>query len=176
MIKQKVGKCVDCPDGSIDRPLIAKRCTNGPHYHYQNHNSKRYAAKSSTNNKKKEDRVKLLNDGLSPAVWFQQQIALLPQYCENCEQPLIAWAKWNLGAFIAHIIPKRDFESVIVHPLNRLFLCIDCHTNYDRATSAEIKEMKCWPVALARFNHFKKQINPEEISALQDCFFENLSQ
>lgn len=170
MIKAKEGKCIDCGFDAADKPLMAKRCFTAPFFHYQKHQQAKYIAKSSERKKAKNDRIKSANNGMTLGKWFNEQISIMPSYCENCNEFLSRWsAPWSLRGYVAHIVPKRQFESVAVHPLNRMFLCIDCHTKFDNSLSREIIKMKCWPIAVERFNQFKHDISFEEIKHLQPC-------
>lgn len=44
-IKDKIGKCIDCPDGTPEQPIIAGRCKR---FHYQRHRSRLNAAKEAS--------------------------------------------------------------------------------------------------------------------------------
>jgi len=101
----------------------------------------------------------------------------MPRHCENCGEYLNPYAPWSSRAYIAHIVPKRHFESVMVHPLNRWFGCIDCHTNYDNSLSIEVEKMNVYGVVVDRFRQFMHEIDPSELrhlpSFLQDTAAEN---
>jgi len=172
MIKPKEGKCIDCLPDAGNKLLMAKRCFVGPSFHYQKHQQAKYALNQSNRNKKKAQTLRTANNGQTLGGWFNEQINQMPRRCENCDEFLNPNAPWSARAYIAHIVPKRNFISVMVHPLNRLFLCIDCHTKFDNSLSREIVQMKCWPLVVQRFNCFKSEISPEEISKLQPCFEE----
>lgn len=173
MIKPKEGKCIDCSPNDSDKPLMAKRCIVKPHFHYKKHKQAEYALNQSNKNKAKSQTLRTVSNGQTLGSWFNEQINQMPRHCENCNEYLSPYAPWSSRAYIAHILPKRNFESVMVHPLNRLFLCIDCHTKFDNSLSREIVQMKCWPLAVERFNCFKSLIvSREEINKLQPCFEE----
>lgn len=170
MIKHKVGACIDCVDGSAPKPLMAKRCINAPYYHYLKNREKIAKEKKKERDRLRTQQTAQNNNGKTLGSWFKDQISIMPLICENCDSFLNHGAIWGPQSYVAHIIPKKLFESVMVHPMNRLFLCIDCHTNYDRSTSDEIVKMKYWPLAIERFNSFKNLIDPSEVSKLQECF------
>lgn len=172
MIQRKEGICVDCGSAKGNKPLIAKRCINQPNFHYQKHQKEEYIKKQSQKKKSKSKSLSDANNGQTLGNWFNEQINQMPRQCENCEEYLNPYAPWSARAYIAHIVPKRNFLSVMVHPINRLFLCIDCHTKFDNSLSKEIVKMKCWPIAVERFNSFKHLIYSEEVSKLQPCFEE----
>ncbi|MFN0254493.1 hypothetical protein [Pedobacter ureilyticus] len=97
---------------------------------------------------------------------------MMPRECENCGDYLSPYNVIGQRAYIAHIVPKRHIESVMVHPLNRMFLCVDCHTNYDNWLNKDIVKMSCWPIAVSRFDKFKHLIERDEYKHLRECFKE----
>jgi len=159
MIKPREGQCLDCSVGTTKK-LMAKRCFEGPFFHYQKHKQKQYAAKKKSNKPNSADKITL-------GKWFNTQISMLPASCENCEEPLNKFAPWSARAYIAHIVPKKHFKSVETHPLNRLFLCIDCHTNYDNWLSRDIVKMPVSNLAISRFKTFMENIHSSEIVHLK---------
>lgn len=146
-IKQKVGQCIDCEPGP-DKPLIAKRCN----FHYWKYrNSLKPPAEDKFQDKKLMD------------IWFAEQVNQLPKCCENCGEPLIQFAPWAAKAYIAHIVPKRLFISVKRHPLNRMFLCLICHTNYDNwGDGDKISSMPVFGLLVERFMTFRSSIADDE--------------
>jgi hypothetical protein len=167
-IPHKKGNCMDCPPTAELRFLIAKRCITDD-FHYQKHQAAKYQKKQQDKLKARNAAVAGQNNGLTLGKWFNIQIAMMPGECECCDAPLDPYAPWSARAYIAHIVPKRHFESVMVHSLNRLFLCIDCHTKFDNSLSAEVVEMRCWPIAVDRFNQFKAAIALDELEYLRPC-------
>ncbi|HMI01617.1 MAG TPA: hypothetical protein VK541_04000 [Pedobacter sp.] len=169
-IKNKIGQCIDC-NGGVNKPIVAKRCISAPEYHYQKYNSKRHQDASVKNKKAKAARAESYSkEGYTIGKWFNDQIAVMPYGCENCGDKLIRNAVWGSKAYVAHIVPKRFFESVMLHPLNRVFLCIDCHTKFDNSLSREVEAMPVYPLAVERFNLFKHMIVQIEIKHLSPCF------
>ena len=162
-IKSKVGKCLDCGPDSPDVPVMAGRCYLNKPFHYQKHKEKIYKERQA---RKKKVKSKGFGELTLPK-WFNEQINQMPSACENCGEYLSRFAPWGARAYIAHIVPKRFFESVMVHPDNRLFLCIDCHSKFDNSLSTEIKQMKVYPLAVDRFKSFMMLIYPSEIKYLQ---------
>lgn len=157
-IKPRIGTCIDCGPGTEDKYLMAKRCFSGPHFHYQKHQQ----AKS----KKKPNQVKQAEKKKTLGRWFNEQIGSMPRQCENCGEYLNPYAPWSSRAYIAHIVPKRHFVSVMVHPLNRWFGCIDCHTKYDNSLSKEVVEMPVYSIVVERFRQFVEEIDPSELRHL----------
>lgn len=130
----KTGKCLDCDYNGV---LIAKRCKScyWKHRHEVNE-KKRYTTR-------KED--KKGNDSPSLAPWFKKQIASAPKCCEECGENLGSSIRFIPSAIIAHIWPKREvygYPSVATHDQNRMFFCIDCHTNFDRLGKDHIENMR----------------------------------
>jgi hypothetical protein len=169
----KESKCKSClemevPDDSIKK-TISGNCFEKPHFHYQKTQSAKYIAKSAEN-KKRKSAAASKGSGLTLGKWFNEQINQVPRNCENCNEYLNPYAPWTARAYIAHIVPKRYFTSVMLHPMNRVFLCIDCHTKFDNSLSREIIQMKVWPVAVSRFFLFLTDIDKEEIKHLAPCF------
>ena len=160
-IKPKMGKCLDCPPGSVIKPVIAKRCQT----HYWQHRNKVNTAKATAEQAEAEQ---ARSDAL--ATWFAEQINIMPKECENCGAYLNRYAPWGAKTYIAHIIPKRHFESVMIHPMNRLFLCGSCHTNYDNWGYDKVKAMQAFPLAVERFKTFSDSIASSEYEYLPEHF------
>lgn len=170
-IKPKTDKCVDCGPDEPKRFVMAGRCCVEPYFHYQKHKSAKYAENSQKRKRDKSLRT-LEKSGMTIGQWYNMQISLMTRECENCGEYLNPYNVIGKHAYIAHIVPKRHIESVAVHPLNRMFLCVDCHSNYDNWLNKDIVNMQCWPVAIKRFNLFKENIEPHEYKHLRDCFKE----
>ncbi len=168
-IKPKTGECVDCGPDEPKRFIMAERCCVEPYFHYQKHKSAKYAENSKKRKKAKSLRT-LEKGGMTVGQWYNMQIAQMTRECENCGAYLSPYNPTGQRSYIAHIVPKRNIESVAVHPLNRMFLCVDCHANYDNWLNKDIIKMKCWPLAVHRFDLFKHLIEPNEYKHLRDCF------
>lgn len=100
--------------------------------------------------------------------FFKEQIAKV-SICENC-----GFVINNPGAKnVAHIIPKETFKSVQFNDDNILRLCSSldrvhekgCHDIYDSSWT-NAKSMKCWRLAVERFNKFKHLIKEKSITIL----------
>lgn len=155
-IKQKVGICLDCKDGK-EKPLIAKRCRT----HYWQHRAKVKNPKSAW----KEEKRKELN------VFFASQLLEVPKCCENCNEDLSYQKKAMPKSIIAHILPKREnggFPKVATHPKNKMFLCLQCHHNYDDLGSDFAKQMKILPTIKQRFNEFKHLLTTSELQRIPE--------
>ena len=115
------GKCYMCPNDSRNVPLYG----SGVCYHHL-HNP---VVKREKTEKKELplSEEKLLN------LFYTQQWKLLPGNCENCGGTIFPPKTLGQAKFhICHIIPKKNFKSVMVHPHNTWFGCNDCHTKIDR--------------------------------------------
>lgn len=130
MIKTKTGQCADCPPGGADKPLTAGRCQ----FHYWKH---REAV-----NKDKKSNVDKREEAKQNTVFFASQVPQIPKKCEECGKPLVFSQSWMIKAAIAHILPKAIFETVRIHPQNRWFGCLDCHTDYDNRGAEHVVKMK----------------------------------
>lgn len=169
-IKLKVGQCIDCDDNEPKREIMAKRCVGPPYYHHGRYKAAVYAENSRKRKVNKSAAIALDNDGMTLAQWYADKINMLPKHCENCGEYLNPYHPWGAHVYIAHIVPKRSFVSVCVDPYNLVYLCGDCHTNYDTKDSEYIITMNCWPVLIERFILFSHKIKQEELSGLQDCY------
>lgn len=157
----KTGKCLDCPQGAQDSPLIAKRCPR----HYWEHRAKINAKKPKA--KAKVERQKDLS------VFFASQTLTMPLFCEECNAKLPQSPSWMRKACIAHILPKRPdygFPSVALHPKNKIFLCPDCHTNMDNLGADRIKKMKTLPVMQERVKELIPLLTQAELNRLPQHF------
>jgi hypothetical protein len=143
MIKKKTGKCCDCGKETI---LCDGRCN----YHYWRHRDAEGAAKR----KAKGITSDAYGDKRAVDRWFQEQINQMPDRCEECNERLYNYAPHALRSFVAHVVPKRKVygcPSVKMHPMNRLFLCTPCHTNYDTWGADKVTQMNCYRLAVERF-------------------------
>jgi hypothetical protein len=153
-IQIKNGQCIDCPLGT-ERPLTARRC----HTHY-------WQYRASLKKHASPVEIDGLAEDKAEAQWFADQINQMPKHCENCGEYLNQYAPWGAKSYVAHILAKRDnmFPSVKLHPLNRVFLCIQCHTNYDNwGDSAKVMAMAAYPIILERFHLIFDDIDPKEL-------------
>jgi 5-methylcytosine-specific restriction endonuclease McrA len=106
------------------------------------------------------------------AKFFEEQIPRIPGCCENCKNPFGFVPEYKLKWLMAHICPKRSIESVMCEPENLMFVCYDCHAQYDKMLSSEIKLMPAYPLIVQRFERFKHLIPREEYKSLPDYLLE----
>ena len=155
MIKQKVGRCIDCPPGSEEQPLIAKRCN----FHY-------WAFREKVNKDKPKNIAKKLQ-GKVMGIYFASQVLVMPERCEESGQLLPKSPAWMRKACIAHILKKRadyGFPSVAIHPLNRIFLHPDIHTNMDNLGERYILKMKSLPLMRERVKKLLPLLTADELN------------
>lgn len=151
----KFGHCKLCPKHSPDKRLYGGLCA----FHINNPEQDESKIRWDTPIKTHEE--KLLHK------YFLEQSVLRPAYCENgCGNRLIGQETWRLKAMVCHIVPKRDFKSVMLHPLNRWFGCLECHHDYDDKGWTHAVTMKVWPVCVTRFKEFMQLISATEVRKL----------
>jgi hypothetical protein len=160
-IPPKKGKCVDCPSDRAQQYLTAGRCRN----HYWSYRTQQNAEKR----KAKAVTVNVNQDRKDLDAWFHLQISQMPSKCENCGDPLIKFAPWAAKAYVAHILPKRHFKSVRLHPMNRIFLCLQCHGDYDNRGWIKAISMPVWPLAFKRLVIIARCVDRDEVIHLPDC-------
>lgn len=161
MIRQKVGQCVDCPEGSPDQPITAGRCNK----HYWPHRAKVSASKVRVKEKG------VYKDELN--IFFADETANMPECCEECGNRLPKSPAWMRRACIAHILPKRvehGFPSVATHTLNKMFFCPDCHTNMDNLGKDRILKMKTLPIMRERVAQLIPLLTPDELRRVPEYF------
>jgi len=149
------GKCPKCPATTRSGLLIGGECA----FHYGG------GGESERNVAPAVEKAKLLAAKTKTLkVWFDEQIRLCPQNCENCKQPIRLPADLTKRAAIAHIIPKRLIKSVATHELNRVFLCLNCHQNFDNKGNDHASSMPVAIIAKQRFKEFRHLIiAPDEV-------------
>lgn len=151
----KVGKCKDCP---YQGKLIAGRCQGC----YWKH---RAAVKAANKKDRIADSFNLDPGALKS--WFDKQIQQAPKYCEECGAPLAASLRFIPTAIVAHIFPKRKeygYPGVATHDQNRMFFCIDCHTNFDNKGKSFIINMQSFDTIKMRAIRVYNDMSPEEQS------------
>lgn len=98
-------------------------------------------------------------------VYFADQIANSPKVCEECGKSLAGTKVINPAAMIAHILPKSEKQgcpSVALHPLNKFYACIQCHTNFDSKGAEFVQSMKIFPKLVERVSQFYGEIAANE--------------
>lgn len=91
--------------------------------------------------------------------WYEEIMKLEDKQCWNCGISLSGYNKKDWHACIAHILPKSQFPSVAMHPLNYMILgkWCNCHGTYDSSWGAASR-MPIFEIAVERFNVFYPQI------------------
>jgi len=105
-------------------------------------------------------------------VFFANQLLQHPENCEECGVSLRSSKVINPRTIVAHILPKNEkgFPSVRSHPMNRLFLCSDCHGNYDNKGWEFVATMKVFELAKERLACFIDCLTDYELSKLPNIF------
>ena len=163
-IKPKRGHCIDCPPDAPEKFLTAGRCE----FHYRAHRNRVNAGKK--HNVAKREKKQELN------VFFASQILEIPPCCEECTRDIRFYrASKNFArSLVAHILPKREkggFPLVATHPLNRMFYCPDCHTNFDNKGIEHAMKLKSLPLMISRFNQFKSVLSPQDLERVPVYLF-----
>lgn len=160
------GKCPDCKDGRSVRLWGTGTC----YHHFKNPPKKGDKASKATVEEVKAIAYAVLVKPTKQQLdaWFLSRAYERPRVCEEpgCSHELLAAYGWQMKATICHIVPKRHFWSVALHPLNRLYLCKTPHhddydSSWDKAT-----QMHVWPLAVERFQVFMHLITDTELRFL----------
>jgi hypothetical protein len=112
-------------------------------------------------------------DKAAKGVYFANQILTAPKCCENCGADLAGTKAINPAAIVAHILPKNKKSgcpSVALHPMNKVYLCGDCHTNMDTKGAAFVKKMKVFPLMVQRVAAFYSEIALPELRRVPEYF------
>lgn len=156
------GQCPRCPKNSPTRRLYGGFCS----FHLDNQiddQSKQKVAKD----------LKLIEDTRLVKKWFADQLLAAPARCENCGEKISIPASLPAKTKVCHILPKKNFDSVKTHELNRWFGCWQCHKDFD-STWARAVNMPVWSVCVERFKKFMMQIKMSEYKFLPDQLAEIL--
>jgi len=158
-IKPKTGNCKK-ENCSYQGYLLGGFCKN----HYWE-NRQKIKSISNQNIAKKEVKKEM-------NVFFASQLLQHPENCEECGISLRASKAINPRSIIAHILPKRTsgFPSVASHPQNRLFLCLECHGNYDNKGWEFVATMRVFELAKERLSCFIDCLTDFELSKLPKIF------
>jgi 5-methylcytosine-specific restriction endonuclease McrA len=156
----KFGQCPLCPKGSPEVRIYGIGVCAYHLAHPEDDQSKERKVRTAPGAHK----TVLLNQ------FFKEMALHIPARCENCGKQLPRGSidNWQVRATMCHIVPKRYFESVMVHPDNIWFGCQQCHDRYDLTWTAAVK-MKVWPVVVERFQRFMTLIKDTELSHLPDA-------
>lgn len=148
------GQCPRCPKNSPAKRLYGGVCS----FHFAN-------VKDDQSREKIVKDFKIIADAKLLNKWFADQLLIAPGKCENCGDKIVIPSGLSKKTKVCHIVPKKNFDSVKTHPLNRWFGCYQCHQDYDSSWSRAIN-MPIWPVCVERFRTFMALIKPSEVKHL----------
>lgn len=105
--------------------------------------------------------------------WYLKQRNKMTGKCSNCGGNTTKnndkYFKWA----IAHVFPKKIFDSVSKNDNNWIELCLRCHTLFDR-NLATASEMKCFKLAVIQYQKFRDEVT--EIHKFKTLFEEYINQ
>jgi hypothetical protein len=121
---------------------------------------------------KRKEAVKDVHEEELLKKFWKDRAAEMPGKCENgCGHwlPRGTAQTWVIKSSICHIVPKRHFKSVIIHPLNCWFGCQQCHHDYDDLGWSHAVTMPVWEICVERFKKFMDMIKDTELKHLPDA-------
>lgn len=147
------GKCPKCPSSARSGLLIGGLCS----HHFKG------GGEVERNDAPQVEKLKALTaKNKTLKSWFDEQIKQCPTHCENCKGKIIIPPDITKRAAIAHILQKKLFKSVATNEQNRVFLCLQCHQNFDNKGNDYAASMPVSKIAKQRFSTFKDLIAEEE--------------
>lgn len=150
-------KCLDCERQAV----IAKRC-EGCYWRYR----------ASIKKDRPKEREKLERT-YAIRSFFLGMDKIMPVNCEECGTRLPKSPVWMRRATMAHILPKRKdygFPSVATNRLNIVFLCPDCHSDYDNRGKEHATKMKVFPLMRQRVQEMLPLLTDGEINRVPEIF------
>lgn len=88
--------------------------------------------------------------------WFEMQRGLAltsGARCQNCGESIAndlnSKDTWIWRRVLAHVVQKSKYDSVKTHPLNILFLCWQCHSDFDSSWD-KARKMNIWGLAIVK--------------------------
>jgi hypothetical protein len=106
--------------------------------------------------------------------WFQDRRVEMVGKCWHCGDPSCKKSDEYYKFSIAHILPKRIFKSVAIHPSNWIELCFwgkSCHTNLDN-NMLDIIDLNCFATVIDRFVAMYPAIDPKERRYIPDVLLQ----
>lgn len=102
--------------------------------------------------------------------WFEDRRREMTGTCLHCQGVTEKKNDKQFHFSIAHILPKKLFDSVKTHPLNWIELCYygsSCHSNMDNFI-LDMTDMHCWDTIVERFQAMYPDIAKEERKHIPD--------
>jgi len=109
-------------------------------------------------------------------LWYFARRYECPEYCEcGCGQQTLVHTS-HYKSSLDHLLEKRLFKSVMLHPVNILFLSWSCHADKTNLGYEHIKEhkLKLWEIIVKRFNIVYPFIAEEEKKYIPDILMNEL--
>lgn len=106
------------------------------------------------------------------AKFFAEALKEAPAKCMECDKSLAGSQLINPRTVVAHILPKSDKQgvpSMKTNPLNKVYLCGDCHTDMDTHGCDFISQMKIFPLMLERVKIMWPDIPHNERRRVPQC-------
>lgn len=88
--------------------------------------------------------------------FFDKHISIIKSenhICKECKGKLI-----GTYSEVCHILPKSYFKSIAKEDSNIIYLCQECHTNYDNWSNDKIKEMNIFEEISNSFEQLRDKI------------------
>ncbi len=101
--------------------------------------------------------------------FFKDAIAKMPGKCMECGRPLGATIAINAAAVVAHILPKSRVFSMATDKRNMVYLCGDCHTDFDKKGCSHTEKMKLYPLLRERVALMLPEIPQAERRWIPKC-------
>jgi hypothetical protein len=111
-------------------------------------------------------------DDLKKGKFFADALKSAPSKCMECGDSLRGTMAINPAAIVAHILAKsktNGVPSMAIHPLNKVYLCGDCHTNMDNQGCSFIRKMKIYELMKGRVATMWPEIPKNEERKVPEC-------
>src|SRR5665213_3050718 len=85
--------------------------------------------------------------------WFLERRKEMTGKCQHCGGKTERYNDKMFHFSVAHILPKKLFDSVKTHPLNFIEFCYygnSCHSNFDNFM-LDITDLNCFDLVIERF-------------------------
>lgn len=110
-------------------------------------------------------------------IWFNERRKDLKGFCAHCGGKSCKNSNQYFRHSIAHILPRRFFPSVAIHPLNFVELCFwekNCHGNFDH-NILDLMDMNCFDEIIEKFKAIYPSIDKSERKYIPDVLLQYLN-